>query len=244
MRSKCSSRVHLILASLLLLWGGSFRASHAVAPTVTISGLEVNGVFQACGSTKIVTGGSTVCVLFSTNQNGFAQAFLSQGTSNARFCSGNVFPRTSPWRCCFTFSSTPISGTRTITVTVTNSANETGSATCTLTVGSGSQTQLSGSVRTQNGCGVTFFNGNTVQVIVNSNMTATARVTLTYPDGSTVILFNSTVGPGDTTVASGTAGGASGTRTLNLRLTVGSTVFNAPPCTYSVTANTLAPTTP
>lgn len=241
MRSKCSSRVHLILASLLLLWGGTFRASHAV-PVVDITGLEVNGTPQACGSPNLVTGGSRVCVVFTTSESGFAEVRL--GPNNVLLCAGNVFPRSTPWRCCFTFSSTPITGLRTITVRVTNSAGQSGSDTCTLTVGSSAQNQLTGDVRTQNGCGVTFFNGNTVRIIVNSNMTARARVTLTKPDGmggtTTLLLFDSTVSPGDNLVAQGTAGSPFGMRTINLTLTAGSMTFTDS-CTYNVTASTLAP---
>jgi hypothetical protein len=246
MRSKCSTRVHLILASLLLLWGGSFRASHAVPPTVTISGLTVNGQPRACGSTTPITGGSTVCVLFTTNQSGFAEVFLSP--NNVRVCAGNVTPGPT-WRCCFTFSSTPITGNRSLTVTVTNSANETGSASCGFVVGSGSQTQLTGTIRTNKNqsatCNpnVTYFIGEQISFIVTSSLPAHATVRLTKPGGSPMVIFDGDVSAGTTTVTSGTVGSPTGQRTLNLTLTSGS-MTATDTCGYNVASGALAPTGP
>lgn len=248
MRSKCSSRLNLILASLLLVWGGSFRASHAVAapPTVTITGLEVNGTPQPCSTSTTAMGGDTVCVLFDTSQSGFAEAFL--GPNNVRFCSGPVTPRPgNPWRCCFRFVSTPITGPRTITVRVTNSTTGSGSAMCTFTVGSSTQNQLTGTIRpargqNQTSCNTTFFNGEPISFVVTSSLPAHATVMLTKPGGMPVTIFDGNVSAGTTTVASGTIGPPAGARTLTLTLTSGS-MTATDTCGYNVVLTT-APTNP
>jgi hypothetical protein len=70
-------------------------------------------------------------------------------------------------------------------------------------------------------------------------------VTLTRPDGTTVLLFNGPVSAGDTTVATGTAGdptGAGSTRTLKLTLTKSGFTTVMSTCTYDVQpSNILAP---
>src|SRR5437667_132117 len=108
MRSKLSSRLAVVVASLLLLWGASLgSAAHAMlsggtsgqqggqqtggkaaAPTVTILGLRVNGTEEACGAS--VSAGNPVCVRFSTDQAWTAAVTVTKGMTTTTVASGSV----------------------------------------------------------------------------------------------------------------------------------------------------------
>jgi hypothetical protein len=104
-------------------------ATAAMAPTVTILGLRVNGVTAACGAS--VHAGDQVCVRFSTDQNANATVSVTKGTTTTVEATGAVIPGVN-YITCVT-AGTADSVTRTFTVQVTN-ANGTRSATCAYTV--------------------------------------------------------------------------------------------------------------
>src|SRR5262249_40585738 len=152
MRSTYTSRVGVALASLLLLLGGSLRAAQAAAPNVSALSLRVNGAIEPCGST--VMGGDTVCVRFFSDQDANATVSVMKGTTPTLVASGSIFANT-VYRVCVTAGSD--AGTRTWLIHVQNSNGMDDDNHCTYVVGTTPPpTTLSGSVRTQNGCSVTF----------------------------------------------------------------------------------------
>jgi hypothetical protein len=192
---------------------------------------------KGCGAGATFVIGEANQILFSSNQtvNGTLTLMKPDGTTTT------LFNSTMQAGTTYTINGTAGSPTGMRTLTLTSGST---SVTCTYTVGSSSQ-MLTGSVRTNNGCGVSFLKGNTINVIVNSSLAANAQVTLTRPDGTTVVLFNGPVSAGDTTVATGTAGdptGAGSTRTLKLTLTKSGFTTVMSTCTYDVQpSNILAP---
>ena len=130
MNRKPRLRLGVLLASLLMLLGSSLGSvAHAVAPTVTIAGLRVNGVNVACGAT--VHTGDTVCVRFSSDQTASAQVTVVKGTTTSPVASGTASAGVN-YLSCVT-AGTADSIVRTFTVKVTN-ANGTDTKTCAYTV--------------------------------------------------------------------------------------------------------------
>lgn len=192
---------------------------------------------KGCGAGATFAIGESNQIIFSANQTVNATLTLMKpdGTTTTLF---NSTLQAGVPRTINGVAGQP-TGTRTLTLTSGST-----SVPCTYSVVSTSQV-LTGSVRTNNGCDVTFLKGSTVSVIVNSSLDANAQVTLTRPDGSTVVLFNGPVSAGDTTVATGTAGdptGAGSTRTLRLTLTKPGFTTVMSTCRYDVQpANILSP---
>jgi hypothetical protein len=150
MRSKLSSRLAVLVATLLLLWGASLgSAAHALlssgssgqqggqqsggktgAPTVTILGLRVNGTAAACGAS--VNTGDEVCVRFSTDQNANARVIAQKDEDTpVTVASGSVVTGVK-YITCVT-AGTADSIIRKFTVQVTN-GNGTNAAQCSFTV--------------------------------------------------------------------------------------------------------------
>jgi hypothetical protein len=192
---------------------------------------------KGCGASASFAVGETTQFIFSADQTVSATLTLLKpdGTTTTLF-NGTLqagVPQT------ISGTAGQPTGTRTLTLT-----SGTTSVTCTYDVVSSSAV-LTGSIRTNNGCGVSFLRGNPVSIIVNSSLDASAQVTLTRPDGSISVLFNGPVAAGDTTVATGTAGdptGPNSTRTLSLTLTKPGFTTVTSTCTYDVQPpNTLSP---
>jgi hypothetical protein len=215
----------------------SVTCSYGVGSTPP-PGLELNlETSKGCGSGASFQVGETTQFQFSANQTVSATLTLAKpdGTTTTLF-NGTLqadVPQT------FTGTAGQPTGTRTLTLT-----SGATSVTCTYDVVS-SGPVLAGSVRTNNGCDVSFLKGNPVSIIVNSSLDANARVTLTRPDGTTSLLFNGPVAAGDTTIASAPAGDPTGDgsiRTLQLTLTKPGFTTVTGTCAYDVqSADTLSP---
>lgn len=93
-------------------------------------------------------------------------------------------------------------------------------------------------VRTDRGCGsqAVYQNGELVRIFFSTSLTAFGRLTLTKPDGTSLVLANQTLEGGVTYAITGRMGLPTGTRTLNL--TVGSASAS---CTFSHGAPTPPP---
>jgi hypothetical protein len=229
MRSKLGPRVGLFLVSLVLLFSAS---TDAIAQSVGLAAF-VN-VDKGCDATYRI--GDPIQINFGANK-----------TARLRlvFQKDSFTPITLFDRVVFGPSSLFINGTigqpagvirKLVLVATTNF--EQVSQQCNYIVRTGTQSQLTGTVTTNKGCGVAFGNGEAISIIVNSSLPAHARVTLNKPNGSggttTLTLFDADVSAGDTTVFTGMTGSPTGTRTIDLLLTKPGFNFAIDRCQYSV----------
>jgi hypothetical protein len=225
MRSKLSPRCSIVLASLLLVWGGTLGSIAQAAPTVSILGLRVNGVNKACGST--VNGGDTVCVRFTTSENGFARVFVTKNGVKTQTDSGNVSTGF-VWLSCVRAGTD--AGTRTFTVEVTgNTSGMVGTSNaCTFVVGTtppptmGPTLTILGLVvnDTLKSCGSTVNEGDQVCVRIKSDQDANVTVMVQKGSGTpTTVSSGTVVANTETTTGCVTAGPADGiTRTFNVTI--------------------------
>jgi hypothetical protein len=225
MRSKLGPGVGLFLVSLLLLLGGS-RAS--IAQSVGLAAFVT--VDRGCGATYRIGDGIRV------NFGATKAARLRLIFQKDEFTPVTLFDR-------FVFGPSDLVIRGTIgqpagvirkLVLVATAGTERVSQQCDFFVRTGSQNLLTGSVRTNKGCGVAFGTGESIRFIVNSSLPAHARVTLDKPDGTILLLFDADVSAGDTLVASGVTGAPLGARFIHLRLTRSDTNSVNDTCRYDV----------
>jgi hypothetical protein len=229
MHSKFSHRMALALASLALCLGSSVGS---MAQAAVVANLTID---KGCGSTSYKVG-DPISISFGATQPMGQMVRLTLAIQNGS-ARTTLFDRTVTAPAQFQINGTigqPAGQTRTLSLTATAAGMTPQTLTCTFTPGA-NQATLTGSVSTQNGCGVTFQVGQEVDFVVTSSQAASFRLVLQKPDG-TALVFTGSVPAGTTTVSTGFAGLPVGMRTLNLTLqsqTTGQT-FTAPSCSYNV----------
>jgi hypothetical protein len=241
MRSKLSPRCSVVLASLLLLLGGSFRPSHAAVPMFTILNLRVNGFITSCGA--LVQSGDTVCLRFQSDQSGFAQVSIKKDAGSYQLIAQGSVSGGVTYAVCVT-AGTADNITRTFKVTVTNSTTGTGTGTCDYTVmGSMPSTAptlmtsltVNGTASTTACPGTTIVSpGDTVCLLFKSDQNGFAQVfTKKGTSGSQVLRAQGSVTAGVTYSFCVTAGAADGdTRTFTVTVTNGSNLSTSAMCSY------------
>jgi len=229
MRSKLGLGVGLFLVSLSLLLSSSGSATacgNALQGFLTID--------QGCGATYTV--GDPIRIDFGANKTARLRLLFQKDS----FTPITLFDRVVFGPSHFVINGTigtPAGVIRRLSLDATTNFEE-DIRNCNFNVQSNAQSQLTGSVTTNKGCGVAFGNGEAISITVNSSLPAHARVTLNKPNGSggtTVLtLFDADVSAGDTTVFTGMTGAPTGTRTIDLLLTKPGFNFVIDRCEYSV----------
>jgi hypothetical protein len=229
MYSKFSHRMALALASLVLCLGGSVGLTAQAAVTANLT------IDKGCGSTSYKVG-DPISINFGATQPMGQIVHLTLALQNGS-ARTTLFDRDVTAPAQFQINGTigqPAGQMRTLSLTASASGMTPQTLTCTFTPGA-NQATLTGSVSTQNGCGVTFQVGQEVDFLVTSSQPASFRLVFQKPDGTSLVFIGS-VPAGTTTVSTGTAGLPLGMRTLSLKLqslTTGQT-FTAPTCSYNV----------
>jgi hypothetical protein len=229
MYSMFSHRMALALASLVLCLGGSVGSTAQAAITANLT------IDKGCGSTSYKVG-DPISISFGATQPMGQIVHLTLALQNGS-ARTTLFDRNVTAPAQFQINGTigqPAGQLRTLALTATASGMTPQTRTCTFTPGA-SQTNVTGSVSTQNGCGVTFQVGQEVDFVVTSSQPADFNLVLRKPDGTSLI-FTGSVPAGTTTVSTGTAGLPVGMRTLSLMLRSQMTgqTFTAPLCSYNV----------
>jgi hypothetical protein len=229
MYSKLSHRMALALASLVLCLGGSVGLTAQAAVTANLT------IDKGCGSTSYKVG-DPISINFGATQPMGQIVHLTLALQNGS-ARTTLFDRDVTAPAQFQINGTigqPAGQMRTLSLTASASGMTPQTLTCTFTPGA-NQATLTGSVSTQNGCGVTFQVGQEVDFVVTSSQPADFNLVLQKPNGVS-LTFTGSVPAGTTTVSTGTAGLPVGMRTLSLMLrsrTTGQT-FTAPTCSYNV----------
>jgi hypothetical protein len=237
MRSKLISKGGLVLATLFLCLGGT-NSAHAA---LTSADVTTN---KGCGSGASFAVGDSIAITFSVTQGAGDTSHLTLQLQNGSTRS-SLFNRDVMGSHTFQISGTigSPSGTRTLSLTATPVSPTMGmqiTKSCSYTVISSMQT-LTGSVRTQRGCGVTFMPGDVINYFVTSSLSAHATVVLTRANVPSQTLFDGDVPAGTSFVAQRVASSTTGTRTITLTLTkMGFTTVTAT-CTYDVQGGGFAP---
>jgi hypothetical protein len=237
MRSKLISRGGLVLATLFLCLGGT-NSAHAA---LTSAGVTTN---KGCGSAASFAIGDPIAITFSVTQGTSDKSHLTlqlQNGTNTSVLFNSDVTGSHTFQINGTIGSP--TGTRTLTLTATPVSPTTGTQitkTCSYTVTSSSQT-LTGSVRTQRGCGVTFMPGDVINYLVTSSLSAHATVVLTRAGVPAQTLFDGDVPAGTSLVAQRSASSTTGTRTITLTLTKTGFPTVTATCTYDVQGGGFAP---
>jgi hypothetical protein len=229
MHSKFSHRMALALAGLVLGLGSSVGS---MAQAAIVANLTID---KGCGSTSYKVG-DPISINFGATQPMGQIVHLTLALQNGGALT-TLFDRDVTAPAQFQINGTigqPAGQQRTLTLTASAAGMTTQKLNCSFTPGA-NQAALTGSVSTQNGCGVSFQVGQEVDFLVTSSQAAAFRLVFQRPDG-TFVIFTGSVPAGTTTVSTGFAGLPLGMRTLSLRLsnvTTGQT-FTAPTCSYNV----------
>jgi hypothetical protein len=237
MRSKLISKGGLVLATLFLCLGGTNSARAAL----TSADVTTN---KGCGSGASFAVGDSIAITFSVTQGTSDTSHLTLQLQNGSTRS-SLFNRDVMGSHTFQISGiigSP-SGTRTLALTATPVSPTTGmqiTKMCSYTVTSSTQT-LTGSVRTQRGCGVTFMPGDVINYFVTSSLSAHATVVLTRANVPSQTLFDGDVPAGTSFVAQRVASSTAGTRTITLTLTKTGFPTVTATCTYDVQGGGFAP---
>jgi hypothetical protein len=237
MRSKLISRGGLVLATLFMCLGAG-NSAHAA---LTSAAVTTN---KGCGSGATFVVGDSIAITFSVTQDSSDTSHLTLQLQNGSSTT-TLFNRDVLGSHTFQISGTvgSPSGTRTLTLTATPVSPTTGTQItkmCSYTVTSSSQT-LTGSVRTQRGCGVTFMPGDIINYLVTSSLSAHATVVLTRAGVPAQTLFDGDVPAGTSLVAQRVASSTTGTRTITLTLTKTGFPTVTATCTYDVQGGGFAP---
>jgi hypothetical protein len=237
MRSKLISRGGLVLATLFLCLGVT-NSAHAA---LTSADVTTN---KGCGAGASFAVGDSIAITFSVTQGSGDTSHLSLQLQNGSTTS-SLFNRDVMGSHTFQIFGTigSPSGTRTLTLTATPVSPTTGmqiTKPCSYTVMSSQQT-LTGSVRTQRGCGVTFMPGDVINYFVTSSLSAHATVVLTRAGVPAQTLFDGDVPAGTSFVAQRAASSTTGTRTITLTLTKSGFPTVTATCTYDVQGGGFAP---
>jgi hypothetical protein len=239
MRTRNHSLSAWSLASLLCLGAVSWSppASAHPAPTVQTA-LRVNGVTTACGAT--VAPGDQVCLLFSSNQAGNAVVSIRRGTGTPTVLAQGAVKAGVNYRVCVTAGAAD-GVVRHFTVTVTNAEGLATSQVCSYAV-SDTAGQAAPVVTTGlrvNGvnaaCGATVAAGDQVCLLLSSNQSGTAVVSIQKGTGAETVLAQGSVQAGVTYRVCVTAGAADGiARTFTVKVTNASKQTTTATCAYIV----------